>query len=558
MKNNGKDSSKKRMSVKTLILLVTSLPLLIACSVITFFSSWIIKDGLESQVFNGLKNAATGALISLDAMSMGSFNVKDGVLYKGDFNVSDNMDFIDYYAESNNVEITFYYGDVRYATTIRDKSGKRLVGTKAPGGIADKVIKGKESCNADNVDISGQKFYGYYMPVGDADGNIVGMAFAGRSSKEITHYIQTRVNFIIFIAIVMYVICIFVSIAVSEKKFIRPIHKLSDVARGLAKGNVNQQLIRESNDEFGDLTDDFISLMVNVKKQAEAAKRMAEGDLTIDYYPVSEQDVMGHAIKTMMDDNNENLGVINDAASKMVAGVQEIAVASNSLAEGSAQQASAVEEITSSIEGIADTAYVNAEDASKANELVKATKDEAVQGNEQMKQLIAAMNDINEASENISKIMKIIDDISFQTNIIALNASVEAARAGVHGKGFAVVAEEVRSLAGKSAEAAKNSAEMIEDAIKKIQVGSNMAKETETALEEIKGSVENVASIISNIAEASASQSTSVSQVKLGITQIADVVQTNSATSEECAAASTELSDLAERLRSAVDKYRLR
>lgn len=557
MEKNMGDKSEKRISVKMLILVITTLPLLLACIVITFFSGWIINDGLNEQVFAGLQNAATGALISLDSVSSESFTLEDGKLYKGDYNVTDNMGLIDYYAESNDVEITFFYGDTRKATTIKDDKGERIVDTKAGDKICDEVLdKGNTYTSTDAV-VNGEDYYGYYMPVRDTDENIIGMVFAGRARGEISHYITARIIFIVIIAAIMYFVCVILSFVVSDRKFILPIRKLSNVARELAKGNINQKIEKESNNEFGDLTDDFILLMDNIGKQAHVAERMADGDLTVKYTPASEVDVMGHAIVKMVDDNNTNLGIISGAAARMVTGAQEISTASNSLAEGTTEQASAIEEITASIEGIAQTAKVNAEDAAKADGLVKKTKEEAALGNEQMKNLIKAMDDINESSENISKIMKIIDDISFQTNIIALNASVEAARAGVHGKGFAVVAEEVRSLAGKSAEAAKNSAEMIEDSIKKVKIGSRLAAETETALEEIHSSVENVAGIVDGIAQSSGNQSASVSQVNAGIMQIANVVQTNSATSQQCAASSTELANLADQLRMAVDRYKL-
>lgn len=547
----------KRAGIKLHILVITTLPLLFACALITFFASWILKDGLAEQVLTGLRSSATGALISLDSISSESFRMEGDDLYKGNFNVTQNMAALDYYAQSNEVELTFFYGDTIRATTIKDSAGARENGIKADSDIVTKVLRGGNDYSSNDVHVNGKHFYGYYMPVSDTDGNVIGMVFAAKSKAYVTRYITTRILFIVGIAILNYVSSMFLAIKVSNKRFLYPIRKLLGVAKELARGNVNQTIARESNDEFGDLTDSFIEVMDNVKSQANVATKMAEGDLTVTYKPVDDVDVMGHAIDKMIHDNNASLSLINDASDSIVNGVKEIASASNSLAEGAEQQASAVEEITASIEGIADSAKINAEDAKHANELALKTSGEAVRGNERMQEMMAAMEDISTSSKNISGIMKAIDDISFQTNIISLNASVEAARAGEHGKGFAVVAEEIRNLAAKSAAAAKNSESLIEDSIKKTERGAELAEESAKALQDIMDSVEEMTTLIGNIAKASSEQSASVSEVKTGIMQISDVVQTNSATSEECAAEAAQLSQLSEQLKRAVQRYRL-
>ncbi|MEG6584765.1 methyl-accepting chemotaxis protein [Dendrosporobacter sp. 1207_IL3150] len=305
----------------------------------------------------------------------------------------------------------------------------------------------------------------------------------------------------------------------------------------------------------------FMSRLIGkpVSEIVAAAEKIADGDLNVNITASGKDEigVLAQTFRKMSDNMNEVMINISAASEQVAAGAKQISGSSMALSQGATEQASSIEELTASIEEIAVQTRQNAEHASNANQLAETARSNAVKGNGEMQEMLKAMKDINESSGNISKIIKVIDEIAFQTNILALNAAVEAARAGQHGKGFAVVAEEVRNLAARSANAAKETTSMIEGSIKKVEHGTTIANGTAAALNSIVEGVAEVATLVGNIAEASNEQAAGIAQINQGIMQVSQVVQNNSATSEESAAASEELSGQSEVLREMVGRFKL-
>jgi methyl-accepting chemotaxis protein len=292
----------------------------------------------------------------------------------------------------------------------------------------------------------------------------------------------------------------------------------------------------------------------------DAANKIADGDLDINVKVNTKDEIgqLGQAFRKMTENLNNVMSNINSASDQVAAGSSQVSDSSMSLSQGATEQASSIEELTASVEEIAAQTRQNAANADKANEMATDAQTFANRGNSQMKDMLNSMDEINQSSTNISKIIKVIDDIAFQTNILALNAAVEAARAGQHGKGFAVVAEEVRNLAAKSADAAKETTTMIEGSISKVSEGTKIANDTAEALTKIVEYVSKANELVSDIAVASNEQALGVEQINQGLTQISDVVQTTSATAEETAAASEELSGQSAMLKSQVATFKLK
>lgn len=301
------------------------------------------------------------------------------------------------------------------------------------------------------------------------------------------------------------------------------------------------------------------AVVVPVKEASDVLHEMAQGNLRISVSGnylgdhAEMKNALNHTIQTL----NAVLGEIHQASEQIALGAGQVSDSSQSLSQASTEQASSTEEINATMAQIAEQTKKNAMNANQANDLAEAAKSNAIQGDQEMQKMLAAMVEINEASTNISKIIKVIDEIAFQTNILALNAAVEAARAGQHGKGFAVVAEEVRNLAARSANAAKETTAMIEGSIHKVNLGTKIANETAGALNQIVTGITTVADLVGEIAHASNEQATAIAQANMGISQVSEVTQMNTATAQESAAASQQLASLADLLRERVNQFKL-
>lgn len=314
----------------------------------------------------------------------------------------------------------------------------------------------------------------------------------------------------------------------------------------------------ETRDEIGQLIKSSTMFINRVVEVSEELETVSNGDLSISIPLLSPSDIMGNSIKKMLDNLNNMFSEIHTATAQVASGSSQIADGASALAQGSTEQAATVEELSASISEIAQKTKTNSEMASRAASLASDIMNSAEKGSAQMNEMMSAVNEISQASQNISKVIKVIEDIAFQTNILALNAAVEAARAGQHGKGFAVVAEEVRNLAAKSAEAARDTGGLIANSIEKSELGAKIANETSESFTEIVSEINESNVITLEIAKSSEEQAVGIAQINDGIDQVTQVVQQNSATAEQSAAASQELNSQSDYLEQMISRFKLR
>ncbi len=483
----------------------------------------------------------------------------------------DKTQLLDDLKEQFGCEFTVFEGNVRkYTTIIQD--GERVVGTELAENLAEIILEKGESY-VGNAQVLGVDHLCSYVPTHDESGQVNGLIFAGISMREA----EEQINHTIWIAILVGAAFVILSLMIMTK-----LAKTMEQGRlGIGDSSSVKKTKIRSNDEIGVLADIFDGTIDRLKgyigEISSILESIAEGNLTRE----TTQDYVGDfaSIKGSLDGILDKVGdfvsiqnSLNDILSKLnntlsgivessesvSNGAEQMSIGAQALSQGAVEQASAVEEVDGTVRSISEQVKKTAENAEHASEKVDLVSGQILECNNKMNEMIQAMEEINESSNEIGKIIKTIESIASQTNILALNAAVEAARAGEVGKGFAVVAEEVRELAGKSAEASKSTTELIEHSISAVRDGTKIVNETAEQLQTVVSGAKEVVDTTGWIAEAARTQADSVVEVQERISQISDVVQTNSATAEESAATSQKLSSQAELLKNLVGRFRVK
>lgn len=390
------------------------------------------------------------------------------------------------------------------------------------------------------------------------------IAVAAETQNETAAEASRQAWIILITAAVAAIAATIIIVFAIRRSIMKPVMEIVSVYDEMSKGNMQVKINYESKDEMGKMaqsirkTNELLTSYIN--DISNKLDLMSQGDMRIDM----EMDYIGDfaAIKKAIEHTvfslNHTLQTINTAAEQVSTGASQVSSGAQALASGSTEQASSVEELSVTVTKVAEQAAANSDNVNVATQYVEQAGTDVETGNEHMGQLTEAMMEINSASSQIANITKVIEDIAFQTNILALNAAIEAARAGNAGKGFAVVADEVRNLAAKSAEAAKQTSDLIKASVETVSKGTQITTQTAQILLDIREKTKLVIESIIKIDDASAEQAAAIEQIKQGLNQVSSVVQTNAATAEENSATSEEMSAQATTLQEEVSKFKLK
>lgn len=388
------------------------------------------------------------------------------------------------------------------------------------------------------------------------------LQFATAQKQEAQNFMKTAWFALSLSLLISLLFTLFITV-ILRKSILDPVKEIELVYREMAKGNLQAQITYESQDELGSMAENIrntnATITSYIRDITEKLNLLSQGDMrfSMDLDYVGDFEAIKKAILKTVSSLNHTLIMIDVAAEQVNTGTEQVSAGAQQLAAGSTEQAASVEELSSSIASITEQAAENSKNVIKATEYVKQTSDNVKNGGTHMKQLTKAMDNISVFSDQITNITKVIEDIAFQTNILSLNAAIEAARAGTAGKGFSVVADEVRNLASKSAEAAKQTAELIQNSVHAVEEGTEITQKTAQILTDIDRTTGSINDIVNKINVSASEQASSIEQIRIGLEQVSAVIQANAATAEENSASSEEMSAQANTLREEVGKFHL-
>ena len=528
---------KKGLSLVVKLILIAVVPVLLTGGIVTYVGINALTTGMRTEKLDDLTTLADSIAAAYDALDDGEYYLDGSSLMKGNLNITEQTALLDSFMADNHNEVTFFYEDTRYATTILDASGERIVGTSCTEEVKQAVIIGGENYSAPNVPINGEGYYAAYIPLKNGT-QTVGMLFCGAPRAEVVEYINSQAATMIFALVAVFVLSI-VLVTVSVLKLARGLKVTEKAVLGLAGGNLSVEIDQKGlkrSDELGDM----------IRGVSDLKNRLAE------------------AVRKILAVSNDLMATgaeVNSMAAEINSSSEEISNAVNDIAKGASSQAeeienasgrinemgAVIENIVESVAVLNDTAGHMMKAGNDSLEIVhdlSGSNDRTMDAVDRISRQIYATN---ESANKISEAVEIITDIADQTNLLSLNASIEAARAGEQGRGFAVVADQIRSLAEQSGSSAQHItaiiAELIKDSeqtVKVMQEVQAIVNEQKEKLEETKNQFANVATGIEESKEETNGIKNQTEICDSARVSVVDIISNLSAISEENAASSEE------------------